>query len=137
MKANLISLLLLLCIVIACASQAHAIEWSGRRVVGAALVAFALPLFVLARLQLGAAFSLEAKARFLVTTGLYAKLRNPIYLFGGLTLAGFSLFRSVWGPFVVAAILIPVQAYRVRNEEKVLTDVFGEEYRQYKRQTWF
>ena len=137
MKANLISLILLLSVVLVCVFQVHAIDWAWPKIVGITLITFALPLFVLARLQLGSAFSLGAEAHLLVTTGLYAKFRNPIYLFGGLTLAGFSLFRSIWGPVVIAAVFIPLQMYRVRSEEKVLMEAFGEKYEQYKRQTWF
>lgn len=131
------SLALFLCFVGLCISQAHTVHWTGPKVAGAAMIAVGLPLFVLARLQLGAAFSVAAEAHFLVTTGLYARLRNPIYVFGGLTLMGFSLFRSVWGPLVIAAIIVPLQLYRVRKEEKVLSAAFGEAYERYKRQTWF
>lgn len=137
MKANLISLAVLLCGVIVCVSQAHTVDWTVAKIAGAVLIVLALPLFVLARLQLGAAFSLQAEANFLVTTGLYSKFRNPIYLFGGLTLIGFSLFRSVWGPAVVLAVMVPLQTYRVRKEEQVLLKAFGEQYERYRRQTWF
>lgn len=120
-----------------CISQAHTVAWTAPKVIGAVIVVLALPLFVLARLQLGAAFSLQAEAHFLVTTGLYSRFLNPIYLFGGLTLIGCSLFRSVWGPAVVIAVMLPLQAYRVRKEERVLLEAFGDEYKRYKRQTWF
>lgn len=137
MKANLITLFLLLVGIGCCVSQAHTLDWTVPRILGAGLVVAALPLFVLARVQLGAAFAVQAEARFLVTTGLYSRIRNPIYLFGGLTLMGFSLFRSVWGPLVVLAFIIPVQRIRVRREEQVLAASFGEAYERYKRQTWF
>lgn len=137
MKANLISLAILLCILIVGVAQAHTVDWTAAKIVGAVLIVLALPLFVLARLQLGAAFSVQAEASVLVTTGLYSKIRNPIYLFGGLILIGFSLFRSVWGPAVVLAVMVPLQTYRVRKEEQVLLQAFGEKYKRYKRQTWF
>ena len=39
-------------------------------------------LWLVARLQLGAAFSVRPEARQLVETGLYSRLRHPIYVFG-------------------------------------------------------
>jgi protein-S-isoprenylcysteine O-methyltransferase Ste14 len=68
---------------------------------------------------------------------VYSRIRNPIYLFSGLLLAGLSLFAAVWGPLVLAAVLIPVQLYRTRREEQVLARAFGEEYRRYREKTWF
>jgi protein-S-isoprenylcysteine O-methyltransferase Ste14 len=111
--------------------------WSSRKVIGAVIVELAAPLHLFALWQLGESFSVKAKARALVTTGLYSKIRNPIYLFSGLILAGLSHFLSVWGPSVVAGVLVPLQAYRARNEERVLASTFGEKYQIYNRSTWF
>ncbi len=113
------------------------VMWSPRKVIGAIIVGLSFPLNLLALWQLGASFSAGAKARALVTTGIYSKIRNPIYLFSGLFLAGLSLFLSIWGPLVVAVVLIPLQARRARVEERVLADAFGERYQVYKRSTWF
>jgi protein-S-isoprenylcysteine O-methyltransferase Ste14 len=111
--------------------------WSPRKVIGAVIAGSSVPLLLLAHWQLGASFSVKAKARSLVTTGIYSKVRNPIYLFSGLVLVGLSLFLSVWGPLVVSLVLIPLQAYRAHKEERVLAAAFGERYEIYKRSTWF
>ncbi|MDQ2835692.1 MAG: isoprenylcysteine carboxylmethyltransferase family protein [Acidobacteriota bacterium] len=137
MKANLLTLVMVLGAIALLVMRAPEIAWSTPRLVGAVIVAASLPLFVIARWQLGTSFSVRAKAGALVTTGLYSRIRNPIYLFGGLVTVGLSLFASVWGPLVVAAVLLPLQASRVRREESVLAQAFGEEYERYKRQTWF
>jgi protein-S-isoprenylcysteine O-methyltransferase Ste14 len=113
------------------------IEWSGSKIVGAVILGVSFPLFVVARLQLGRSFSIRAKASELVTTGLYSRIRNPIYLFGGLIVVGVSLFVSVWGPLVVILVLAPLQIYRARKEEQILARAFGEEYERYKKKTWF
>lgn len=109
--------------------------WTPLKIAGAAI---AIPSFVLlltARIQLGGAFSIKAKAQKLVTTGLYSRIRNPIYVFGGLFIAGFFLyFRPIW--LLMFIILIPLQIVRMRKEEKVLAEEFGEEYRRYKARTW-
>jgi protein-S-isoprenylcysteine O-methyltransferase Ste14 len=68
---------------------------------------------------------------------LYAKFRNPIYLFGGLAYGG--LFIA-WGrviPLVFFLLFYPVWQYlRIRKEAEALEKAFGDEYRQYKARTW-
>jgi protein-S-isoprenylcysteine O-methyltransferase Ste14 len=103
-------------------------------------IVIALPcalLLVVARLQLGSAFSVEAKASKLVVTGLYSRIRNPIYVFGGLLIVGLLLLAGRPVLLLLLLVLIPLQAVRVRREEQVLAEQFGAEYQEYKRGTWF
>jgi protein-S-isoprenylcysteine O-methyltransferase Ste14 len=137
MKANLVTLAVFIVAVASLLVYAPEVDWSTAKLIGALIAGIALPLFVLARLQLGSSFSIKAKAGRLVTTGLYSRIRNPIYLFGGLFLVGLSLFFSVWGPLVVALVIVPLQVVRARREERVLAEAFGEEYERYKSKTWF
>lgn len=104
---------------------------------GLALGAAGLALWVLARVQLGKSFSVRARARALVTSGLYSKLRHPIYFFGGVTYLG---FFTAWGKLIPALCFFavyPIQLLRIRKEEAVLERAFGEAYRHYKVRTWF
>jgi len=112
-------------------------SWTPWQLVGFAVAAPAFVLFVLARIQLGRAFSVRAKATALVTTGIYARIRHPIYVFAGLMIAGLATFahRPWW--VLIFVILIPVQLLRVRKEEQVLEARFGDAYSEYKRKTWF
>ena len=137
MKSNLLTLAVIIVIVASLLVYAPEVDWSAAKVIGAVLVGISFPLFVLARWQLGSSFSVKAKASRLVTTGLYSRIRNPIYLFGGLFIVGLSLFLSPWGPLVVALVLMPLQVVRARREERVLAEAFGEEYERYKSKTWF
>ncbi len=103
--------------------------------IGIAVVGFTL--WVLARVQLGKSFAIRAEARALVTTGLYSKIRHPIYFFAGVAFLG--LFVA-WGklfPLIGFLAVYSTQLVRILREEKVLEDAFGEEYRRYKRSTWF
>jgi protein-S-isoprenylcysteine O-methyltransferase Ste14 len=38
---------------------------------------------------------------------------------------------------LLLCVLVPVQIFRARKEEQVLTEAFGEEYVRYKAGTWF
>ncbi|HXE30895.1 MAG TPA: isoprenylcysteine carboxylmethyltransferase family protein [Terriglobales bacterium] len=137
MKLNFGTLILALLVLALCFHSQLSQPWTPWRIAGLAIAAPALVLFVLARLQLGNAFSVQAKASTLVTAGLYSRIRNPIYVFGGLLIAGIFIFldRPWW--LLVFVVLIPLQALRVRKEERVLEATFGDAYRGYKRQTWF
>ena len=68
--------------------QALGLPWTGPRITGLAIAIPSFLLLALARIQLGRAFSLQAKASTLVTTGLYSRIRNPIYFFGALMILG-------------------------------------------------
>jgi protein-S-isoprenylcysteine O-methyltransferase Ste14 len=119
------------------ATHAWGMPWTIQHIAGLAIAAPSFLLFVLARIQLGDAFSVEAKATTLVTTGLYSRIRNPIYTFGGLMIAGVMIWANNPWLLLCFVVLIPLQVLRSRKEERVLTEKFGEAYVEYKRQTWF
>jgi len=75
--------------------------------------------------------------RKLVTTGFYARLRHPIYVFGTMAFLLVLLALQGWQALVIWAILIPIQVIRARREERVLTEAFGAEYEAYRKSTWF
>lgn len=112
-------------------------QHANRFYAGIGIAAIGFTLWILARVQLGKSFAVRAEARALVTTGLYSKIRHPIYFFAGFAFLG--LFVA-WGK-LIPLILFPfgysVQIPRIRKEEKVLEDAFGDEYRRYKQSTWF
>jgi len=111
--------------------------WTPWQIVGSAIGVPAFALFVLARIQLGRAFSVHAKASTLVTAGIYARIRNPIYVFGGLVIASIIVFTHRPGWLLIFVVLIPLQSIRARKEEQVLEAKFGDAYREYKQKTWF
>ena len=111
--------------------------WPLMRVAGALVFAAGLGMLMVARVQLGASFSVQAKAKRLVTTGLYSRIRNPIYVAGQMMVVGAALFLPSWIPVVVMAVTVPMQVARARKEAEVLGEAFGEEYAAYRRGTWF
>jgi protein-S-isoprenylcysteine O-methyltransferase Ste14 len=112
-------------------------EWNKQRWMGAIIAIPAVILLLTARFQLGRSFSVSPQARKLVRHGLYSKIRNPMYVFSTLLVVGFLL--TLQNPYllVVLAVLVPTQIIRAHQEAKVLEEKFGDEYRQYRKSTWF
>jgi protein-S-isoprenylcysteine O-methyltransferase Ste14 len=136
-KLNIATLAVILAGAIVFVIQSRGMPWTPSRILGICIAAPSLLLLVIARLQLGGAFSVKAKASFLVTTGLYSRIRNPIYVFGGLTILGIIIFVGQPWWLLCLAVLIPLQFYRGRKESQVLEAKFGDAYREYKQKTWF
>jgi len=111
--------------------------WGTQYFIGLGIAVAGFALSIVARVQLGRSFSIRARAKKLVTTGLYSKFRNPIYLFRGIAFVG--LFIA-WGkliPLICFLLIYPLQILRAKREGKVLEEAFGDEYRRYKARTWF
>lgn len=137
MKLNVATLAVVLGGLILFAVASRGMTWTPARIAGISIAAPALVLVVVARVQLGRAFSLRAKASLLVTTGLYSRIRNPIYVFSAMAIVGFIIFAGqLWWLLAFAAIL-PIQVFRGRNEARVLEEEFGDAYREYRQRTWF
>ena len=111
--------------------------WMPVRIAGLVLTVAGLSLITLARWQLGNAFSIEPRATTLVTRGLYARIRNPVYVFGLALIAGIILYLEQPQFLAVLIPLAVMQMIRARREAKVLEARFGEEYRSYRARTWF
>lgn len=137
MKTNILTLVLALLVIIFLGIRFSSLPWTPTRMVGALIGLPSVGLLVLARIELGGSFSVRPKAQGLVTHGLYSRIRNPIYLFGGLAVAGCILYFNQPLGLWIFVVIIPLQIYRARQEEKVLDAKFGDAYRQYKSRTWF
>lgn len=113
------------------------VNWGPQQVLGLVLLILGFVLWTVARFQLGSSLTVTAQACKLVNTGLYSKIRNPIYVFGSCFLVGLILIiaRPIW--LLVFAIIIPLQVWRARKEAKLLEASFGDEYRKYRASTWF
>jgi protein-S-isoprenylcysteine O-methyltransferase Ste14 len=77
----------------------------------------------------------SSRKKELITYGVYRFVRHPIYLASMLYVLGLPLiFSSAYG-FVVTLGFIPCILYRIRVEERMLIQEFGEEYLEYKKHT--
>ena len=137
MKINILSSIILIVAITSLALRFAHEPWPPLRIAGAAIALTSLVLILIARFQLGRAFSIRAKATRLVTTGLYARLRNPIYLFGCFFCLGVAMFVPFWPLLLVLILIIPMQVARARREAAALEAAFGDEYRRYRQQSWF
>ena len=111
-------------------------SWDALRVAGLVMTVAGIGLLTLARAQLGNSFSVTPQARALVTRGLYRKVRHPVYVFSSIGIAGLFLYLGLPWLLLLFVIIIPLQFFRARAEEKVLEEKFGEEFRAWKRTTW-
>ena len=107
------------------------------RWIGLILALIGLAGVILARYTLGRSFSIAPKATVLVTTGIYSRIRNPIYVSGMFVIGGAILMIGRPEGLVVLLTLVVVQIIRARREAKVLEEKFGDEYREYRKRTWF
>ena len=92
---------------------------------------------VLARYTLGRSFSMVPKATALVTTGIYSRIRNPIYISGMICGLGMVLLAGRSELLAIFLVIIPMQIIRARREAQVLEAKFGYAYREYRKRTWF
>lgn len=106
---------------------------------GVALSAIALALLLWVHQALDRNFSTVLHVReghTLVTTGPYRWVRHPMYSVIYLMIAGWLLVSAnwlvglIWGGALTAVLLV-----RVRREEAVMTETFGDRYRSYMQHT--
>jgi protein-S-isoprenylcysteine O-methyltransferase Ste14 len=108
------------------------------KIIGITVAEVAFVLWIIARVQLGNAFSIAPKSKFLVKKGLYSKLRHPVYYFSVMAVIGIGIFISnIYAALIVLALII-LEVIRIKKKEEVLlTQSFGEKYIKYKQETWF
>jgi protein-S-isoprenylcysteine O-methyltransferase Ste14 len=114
--------------------RANTVSW-----LGVAAVAAGLLLRVRAMAALGARFSpLVALQREheLETTGPYARVRHPGYLGALLACAGGAVAFGSAAALPLVLLMLAAQLVRVRAEEALLAERFGDEWTDYARRTW-
>ncbi len=71
----------------------------------------------------------------LITHGIYRFTRNPMYLGGIMVITGLPVYVASLYGFLTSLVLIPIILNRIRLEERLLTEEFGETYHTYKKAT--
>lgn len=108
--------------------------------VGAAFVMLGIFVRVYSVWTLRKFFTLNvqiASKQELIRNGPYKYIRHPAYTGSILTLLGAAFsFRSPFGLVATAIIVIVIYGYRIRIEERLLEESFGEVYKSYEKETW-
>jgi protein-S-isoprenylcysteine O-methyltransferase Ste14 len=117
-------------------SQVELPAWA--RWLGAGIMLVCLPLVYWLFSSLGKNVTRTVairKEHALVKSGPYHWVRHPLYSVGLVMFLGFSLLAANW--FIALAILVafPILARRTPLEEARLIERFGDEYREYMRET--
>jgi len=110
---------------------ARAVHWDTLSTV---LVLVGIIASVLAVFELGRSLSVMPEARKLVTSGLYSRIRHPLYLAEEIVVLGIFLqFRS-WQGLIILAVHFYFQVRRMDYEEGILANAFPS-YAEYKERT--
>ena len=107
------------------------------QILGMTLCIVSMVFWVRARAQLGDSFSVRPKATTLIESGIYAKIRHPIYLFSSLCVLGLVMAIHYFSFYLLWVVLVMLQFLRAKKEEEILSAKFGQSYEAYKRGTWF
>jgi protein-S-isoprenylcysteine O-methyltransferase Ste14 len=114
-------------------------ESDALRYVGLAGVVIGMSLRVAGMARLGALFSgfvVVQEEHKLITGGCYRWVRHPIYSGSLLAFAGwFLVFRSQL-VLVTFPVYLLGTLWRIADEERLLTEAFGDEFARYQARTW-
>ena len=109
------------------------------KIVGLAMFIIGLTVAIVAAHTLKRFYSstlVTKQGHELVTHGIYRFVRHPIY-FGVLLilLGAVPVYAASLNGFLVMSLLIPILLNRIRMEERLLTEEFGDSYLAYKEST--
>ena len=107
---------------------------SAQRIAGLALVVTGFIILLVGAGTLGRSHSSTLVIREnhrLITHGIYRFTRHPIYLGVIMVCIGLPVYASSWVGVLIMSALIPLFLYRIRLEEKLLSEEYGDAYRTY------
>lgn len=108
------------------------------RSIGGIMIVLGVTLAIWGRVTLGQAFTSSLSPKGFVTTGIYSKLRHPMYTGGVLFFIGCGfLFQSIVGLILTGLLVIPLLMFSAIEEERQMLGTFGEKYIDYKKKTIF
>tara|TARA_Y100000310_G_C20618082_1_gene781753 strand:- start:69 stop:506 length:438 start_codon:yes stop_codon:yes gene_type:complete len=103
---------------------------------GIVIMFIGIIVWIAGKISLGKKFTIQYSPKGLVTSGIYSKVRHPLYLGGFLTYLGLGLyFRSIIGLALILVVVLPLFIYSAVKEENLLIGKYGEKYQRYKKKT--
>lgn len=142
------SLILLWVMICVCLTLGFNIAFRMQRPIKAEVIAYFGYFLILAGIilrwtsiyQLKKAFTVDVavtEGQALKTDGLYKKIRHPSYLGLLIILTGLSIgMVNIWSVIVIVIPMFLTISYRIKVEEKLLTEEFGDSYESYKSNSW-
>lgn len=106
--------------------------------IGLALTVAGLAFSVWARFQLGSNWSASVQVKEqhqLVRRGPYRFVRHPIYTGILVAFVGTALAQDRWRSLLAVVVMLAGLLYKLRLEERWMTETFGDAYRDYRRHT--
>ena len=110
-----------------------------QQIIGLGLIVIGLIIRWIAILKLKESFTVDVSAKKdqeIIKEGVYKFVRHPSYLGSLLSFFGLSLiFTNVFTIFIITIPIAISFLHRIKIEEKVLTNVIGDEYFEYSKRT--
>lgn len=111
-----------------------AIRW-----VGLILEIIGMSIILWSGFSLGRLYSPEVTLQAehkLVTDGLYSFIRHPRYLGGFIQGVGLSLLFRSWAGILITNLFLVIILFRIRDEELLMSQEFGDSWKRYCQETW-
>jgi protein-S-isoprenylcysteine O-methyltransferase Ste14 len=117
-------------------SQVGLPEWARWLGVGIGIICVFLIYWMFSSISTGITPTVATRSEHkLSTSGPYRWIRHPLYTFGTLFFLSFALMADSWFIALMAVLAIVLLSMRLPNEEAHLIEKFGNEYREYMKQT--
>jgi len=114
-------------------------EGQAARWPGLVLVGLGFGLIFWSGFTLGRSYSADVtiqRDHLLVTVGPYRRIRHPRYLGAFLVAVGLAILFRSWVGLAVSVPFLGVLLFRIKDEESLLHQEFGQEWEAYCRRSW-
>ena len=111
---------------------------SGWNIAGLSLCIVGLTIAIVAACTLKRFYSSTLVVREdhqLITHGVYRFARHPLYLGVLIAIMGVPVYAPSLNGFLILSLLTPIILFRIKMEEDMLTEHFGDEYKAYRKAT--
>lgn len=106
--------------------------------IGVSIIIFGSVIWLIGKNALGNNFTKSVHPKGLVTSGIYSKIRHPMYFGGMMIYIGMGLLLKSWiGLALTIILVIPMLLLFAKKEDKLLLEKYKEKYSAYRTKTIF